>query len=153
MSSLGTYDTNDRLHNDGHMYYIQADSVLEVTFYKNIPDIQTSDLTFSQLCVSCEALPRRTHRRRVFPGKKKSLEFYCLHHLLGLLRCTGPLQPKFSYQWRQHKNISIVLYINKRYYTNYSLRGGNCRPNANAKIFSILFRACNTLPPTETAIL
>lgn len=79
--SVGTYGTNDRLGSDDHMYYKPEDSALEVIIYKHIPDIQTSDLTFSQLYVSCEALPRGIHDQRVPPEKRMNLKLSYLWHL------------------------------------------------------------------------
>lgn len=85
--SLRTYGTNDWLRSDDHKYYTQEDSVSEVTIYKNIPGSHTSDLIFSQLNVSYEALPIGIHRLElcrlshllVLPPHRDSLKRLCHH--------------------------------------------------------------------------
>jgi hypothetical protein len=74
--SLGTYGTNDWLRNGDHKYYTQEDSASAVSIYKHIPDSRTSDLIFSQLYVSCEALPIGIRRLRASP-EKENLESTC----------------------------------------------------------------------------
>jgi hypothetical protein len=102
--SQGTYGTNDWLRSDDHKYYTQEDSVSEVTIYKNIPDSRTSDLIFSQLYVSCEALPIGIHR----------LELSCLSHLLVLLPHRYPLKRRLCHHLRICKDTYecfILTYI------------------------------------------